>query len=159
VKIHTLVPNKGARKVAHRIGRGDASGSGTTAGKGHKGQKARSGGKVSGWFEGGQMPLYRRIPKWGFVARKRILGLNLYNIIDLDILESFEDGSVIDAEVLQAVGFARKSKRKAGVKVLGSGKLTKKLTVRVHAITGSAKAAIEKLGGTVEVITKNAVEA
>lgn len=151
--IATLKPNKGARKQSRRIGRGDGSGKGTTAGKGHKGQKARSGGSVPGRFEGGQMPLYRRIPKWGFVARKRILGLNLYNIIDLDTLEFFEEGSVVDAEVLQALGLARKAKKKAGVKVLGSGKLTKKLTVRAHAITKGAQAAIEKLGGSVEIIS------
>ena len=128
-----------------RRGRGHGSGNGKTAGKGHKGQKARSGAPRPG-FEGGQMPLYRRIPKRGFHNR------NTQDIvaINLSALERFEDGSVVDVEALLAAGIIKNPRD--GVKILGNGELTKKLNVKVDAFSASAKEKIEALGGTAEVI-------
>jgi large subunit ribosomal protein L15 len=145
-----LSPSKGSRKASKRLGRGEGSGLGKTSGKGHKGQKARAGGKVREGFEGGQMPLYRRVPKFGFRSRKEILGLNQYNIVGLDVLERFETGSVVDSAALRLIGYGDKARLKAGIKILANGSLTKKLTVRVEAVTASARAAIEAAGGTVE---------
>jgi len=153
MSINLLAPNKGSRKVSRRIGRGNASGAGRTAGKGEKGQKARTGGKVRIGFEGGQMPLYRRIPKFGFRSRKQILGLNQYQIIDLDVLEHFESGAMIDLETLAKAGYKAGSKQKSGIKVLGSGNLSKKVSVKVNAVTASAKSKIEAAGGTVELVS------
>lgn len=128
-----------------RRGRGHGSGNGKTAGKGHKGQKARSGAPRPG-FEGGQMPLYRRIPKRGFTNRntKEIIAVNV------GLLERFEAGSEVTAETLIQAGIV--SNARDGIKILGSGELTKKLTVRVRAFSESAKAKIEAVGGTCEVI-------
>ncbi|MCB0317634.1 MAG: 50S ribosomal protein L15 [Bdellovibrionales bacterium] len=148
-----LSPNKGSRKRTKRIGRGEASGWGKTSGRGAKGQLARTGGKVREGFEGGQTPLYRRIPKWGFFSRTRILGWNIYNTINLNQLDSkFSDGDTVDLESLKSKGLGTRSRLRGGVKVLGSGKITKKLTVKVHSITKAAKAAIESAGGSVEII-------
>ena len=129
-----------------RRGRGHGSGNGKTAGKGHKGQKARSGGGVRPGFEGGQMPLYRRLPKRGFKCRnsKEIIAVNV------DILNRFEDGAEVTPAALLASGAI--SKLGDGVKLLGNGELTKKLNVKVNAVSESAKAKIEAAGGTVEVI-------
>ncbi len=129
-----------------RRGRGHGSGNGKTAGKGHKGQKARSGGSVRPGFEGGQMPLYRRIPKRGFKNRnsKEIVAINL------DALERFEDGSEVTVATLLVAGVIKNPRD--GVKILGNGELTKKLNVKVNAFSASAKAKIEELGGSVEVI-------
>ena len=126
-------------------GRGHGSGNGKTAGKGHKGQKARSGAPRPG-FEGGQMPLYRRIPKRGFKCRnsKEIVGINL------SALERFEDGATVTVETLMEAGVVKNPRD--GVKILGSGELTKKLTVQVDAFSASAKEKIEALGGKAEVI-------
>ena len=128
-----------------RRGRGYGSGNGKTAGKGHKGQKARSGAKRPG-FEGGQMPLYRRLPKRGFKNRntKEIIAINV------DVLNRFEDGAEVTAESLLASGAI--SKIGDGVKILGNGELTKKLNVKVNAVSETAKTKIEAAGGTVEVI-------
>lgn len=128
-----------------RRGRGHGSGNGKTAGKGHKGQKARSGATRPG-FEGGQMPLYRRIPKRGFTNRNslEIIGINL------SALEKFENGSEVTVETLIETGIV--SNPRDGVKILGNGELTKKLTVKANAFSESAKAKIEALGGTCEVI-------
>ena len=128
-----------------RRGRGHGSGNGKTAGKGHKGQRARSGGTRPG-FEGGQMPLYRRIPKRGFTCRnsKEIIGINISS------LEGFEAGTVVSIETLIASGIVKNPKD--GVKILGEGELTKKLTVQANAFSESAKAKIEELGGKAEVI-------
>ncbi len=128
-----------------RRGRGHGSGNGKTAGKGHKGQLARSGAKKPG-FEGGQMPLYRRLPKRGFTCRnsKEIIAINV------DVLNRFEDGTVVDPELL--LSSRAISKLGDGVKILGSGELTKKLTLKVNAVSESAKAKIEAAGGTVELI-------
>lgn len=149
-----LAPTPGARKLRRRKGRGNASGLGGTSGKGHKGQKARAGGHVRPGFEGGQMPLYRRLPKFGFFSRKRILGLNKFNLINLSVLEQFETGTTVDPEVLNQHGYCHNSRCKAGIKVLGNGELTKKLNLKVHAISDAARAKVEAVGGKVELITK-----
>lgn len=143
---------KGARKRRKNLGRGEGSGKGKTCGKGGKGQTARSGGKIRAGFEGGQMPLYRRIPKLGFISRVQVAGKNQYMIVDLAILERFDNGATVNAEALAAMGYAPRAKEQAGIKILGSGKLTKKLTVAVNALTDSARAQIESCGGTVELI-------
>ena len=147
MKLHELSPAAGSTHVAKRIGRGHGSGNGKTAGKGDKGQKARSGGGVRPGFERGQMPLQRRIPKRGFV---NIFATN-YVIVNIGDLEAeFENGAVIDAEALKACGLVKKVCD--GVKVLGNGELTKNFTVKAVAFSASAKEKIEKAGGNAEVI-------
>ena len=146
MKLHELSPAPGSTSVSKRVGRGAGSGNGKTAGKGHKGQKARSGGGVRPGFEGGQMPLYRRIPKRGFtcINSKEIIGINV------SALERFEDGAEVSVETLVEAGIV--SNPKDGVKILGSGELTKKLTVKANAFSAGAKEKIEALGGKAEVI-------
>jgi large subunit ribosomal protein L15 len=146
MKLHELSPEQGSKKEPKRIGRGHGSGQGKTAGKGHKGQKARSGYSRKIGFEGGQLPLQRRLPKRGFnnIFRKDIAAINLTS------LERFEDGATVDVEALQAAGIVKNSFD--GVKVLGNGSLTKKLTVKLNAFSESAKAKIEAAGGKAEVI-------
>lgn len=144
--LSNLQPAAGSKQSDNfRRGRGHGSGNGKTAGKGHKGQKARSGAPRPG-FEGGQMPLYRRLPKRGFTNRNslEIVGINL------KALESFEDGSVITIDSLIESGIVKNPKD--GVKILGNGKLTKKLTVKANAFSAKAQEKIEALGGTCEVI-------
>ena len=147
MKLHELSPAPGSVKERKRIGRGAASGQGKTAGKGHKGQKARSGSNAHIGFEGGQMPLQRRIPKRGFVNifAKEIATVNVAAIND-----KFEDGATVTIEALVASGLVKKTLD--GVKVLGQGELTKKLTVQANAFSASAKAKIEAAGGKAEVI-------
>ena len=146
MKLHELQPAAGSRKVRNRVGRGLGSGNGKTAGRGHKGQWARSGGGVRPGFEGGQMPLQRRVPKRGF---NNIFATE-YAIVNVSDLEKrFEAGATVDAESLVACGLLKKTLD--GVKVLGKGEITKSLTVKVDAISESAKAKIEAAGGTVEV--------
>ena len=147
MKLHELSPAPGSTSERKRIGRGPASGQGKTAGKGHKGQKARAGRGMRAGFEGGQMPLQRRIPKRGFVNifAKEIAIVNL-SAID----EKFEDGTVVDVEALINAGLVKKALD--GVKVLGNGEISKKLTVKVNAFSESAKAKIEAAGGKAEVI-------
>ncbi len=148
MKMHELRPAEGARTSAKRLGRGIGSGLGKTSGKGHKGQNARSGGGVRPGFEGGQMPLVRRIPKRGFNNRFR----KVYSIVNISALEAkFENGAVVDAEALIVSGILSKIED-AGVKVLGGGELTKALTVKADKFSASAKEAIEKAGGSVEVL-------
>jgi large subunit ribosomal protein L15 len=147
MKIHELSPAPGSKKSPKRVGRGHGSGWGKTAGKGHKGQNARSGGGVRIGFEGGQMPLKRRIPKRGF--NNKIFATE-YAIVNIASLESFKDGSVVDAEALKSQGFIKKVRD--GVKVLGDGTLTKSLTVKAAAFSGSAREKIERAGGTAEVV-------
>lgn len=148
MKMHELKPAEGARTSAKRLGRGIGSGLGKTSGKGHKGQNARSGGGVRPGFEGGQMPLVRRIPKRGFNNRFR----KVYSIVNISALEAkFENGAVVDAEALIVSGILSKIED-AGVKVLGGGELTKALTVKADKFSASAKEAIEKAGGSVEVL-------
>ena len=146
MKVDELRPAEGSARAPYRKGRGAGSGNGKTAGRGHKGQKARSGGGVRPGFEGGQTPLYRRIPKRGFKCRnsKEIVGINL------SALERFEDGATVTVETLMEAGVVKNPRD--GVKILGSGELTKKLTVQVDAFSASAKEKIEALGGKAEVI-------
>ena len=146
MKLHEMKYNEGARSSIKRLGRGQGSGQGKTAGKGHKGQNARSGGGVAIGFEGGQTPLYKRIPKRGFTNFTR----KEYSVVNLDVLNRFEDGAVVTPEVLKETGIVKK--QLDGIKVLGNGKLEKKLTVKCNKISASAKKAIEEVGGTVEVL-------
>ena len=146
MKLYEMKYNEGARSSIKRLGRGQGSGQGKTAGKGHKGQNARSGGGVAIGFEGGQTPLYKRIPKRGFTNFTR----KEYAVINLDVLNRFEDGAVVTPEVLKETGIVKK--QLDGIKVLGNGKLEKKLTVKCNKISASAKKAIEEVGGTVEVL-------
>ncbi len=143
MKLHTLSPAEGSTKECFRKGRGAGSGNGKTAGKGHKGQNARSGGGVRLGFEGGQLPLYRKLPKRGFNNKFA----KQYAIVNVDALNAFEADSVIDCEVLLAAGIIRKALD--GVKVLGEGELTKKLTVKASVFSASAKEKIEAVGGKV----------
>ena len=146
MKLHELSPAFGSTKEAKRIGRGHGSGNGKTAGKGHKGQKARAGHGMRPGFEGGQMPLQRRIPKRGF----NNIFATKYVTIKVSDLEKFEAGATVDTEALLKAGII--SKTLDGVKVLGNGELTKALNVKVAAYTASAKEKIEKAGGKAEVI-------
>lgn len=146
MKLENLQYTEGSRFVSKRIGRGQGSGNGKTAGKGHKGQNARSGGGVALGFEGGQTPLYKRIPKRGFTNYTR----KEYAIVNVASLNVFEDGATVDYETLKAAGLLKK--QLDGVKVLGCGELTKKLTVKANKFSATAKESIEKAGGIVEVI-------
>ena len=146
MKLHELAPAKGSKKAAVRVGRGNGSGCGKTSGRGQKGQWARSGGGVRPGFEGGQMPITRRIPKRGF---KNIFA-KVYNTINVGDLSAFDEGTVITAELLKDTGFI--SKVNDGIKILGQGELNKKLTVKAVKFTASAKEKIEAAGGTAEEI-------
>lgn len=152
MELDKLTPNKGSRSNRKRRGRGNASGLGRTSGKGEKGQKARSGGGTRPGFEGGQMPLYRRIPKSGFRSRKEMLGLNQYNIVNIESLEKFDDGTTVDLDALKSIGYGVQGRKRAGIKVLGRGTLSKKLTVKVHAVSAGARKAIEDAGGSIELL-------
>ncbi len=145
MKLHELSPAPGSKKVRKRIGRGAGSGTGKTAGKGHKGQNARSGGGVRPGFEGGQMPLQRRVPKRGF----NNIFATKYAIVNVGDLDRFEDGSEVDAALLKSVGLIKKEYD--GLKILGNGELKKKLTVVATKFSASAKEKIENLGGKAEV--------
>ena len=146
MKLHELHPAEGSTTAQKRLGRGAGSGLGKTSGKGHKGAKARSGGGKRPGFEGGQMPLYRRIPKRGFT---NVFGTE-YAAVNVEKLECFEDGAVVDAQALLEKRIIRKEM--AGVKILGTGELTKKLTVKAAKFSASAKEKIEAVGGKAEVI-------
>ncbi|MBU7594007.1 50S ribosomal protein L15 [Metabacillus halosaccharovorans] len=146
MKLHELKPAEGSRKTRNRVGRGIGSGNGKTAGKGHKGQNARSGGGVRPGFEGGQTPLFQRLPKRGFTNINR----KDFAIVNLDVLNRFEDGTEVTPELLLETGVL--SNVKSGVKILGNGQLEKKLTVKANKFSASAKEAIESAGGTAEVI-------
>ena len=145
MKLHELTATPGSVQGAKRIGRGHGSGNGKTAGKGHKGQKARSGHGMRPGFEGGQMPLQRRIPKRGF----NNIFATQYAFVNVSALEAFENGAVVDAAALQEKGLIKKALD--GVKILGNGELTKKLTVKATAYSAAAKAKIEAAGGKAEV--------
>lgn len=146
MKLHELKPAEGSRKVRNRVGRGTSSGNGKTSGRGQKGQNSRSGGGVCLGFEGGQTPLFRRLPKRGFtnVNRKE------YAVVNLDVLNRFEDGTEVTPVVLVEAGIV--SNEKAGIKVLAKGTLEKKLTVKAAKFSKAAQEAIEAAGGSIEVI-------
>ena len=146
MKLFELQPTQGATKDAKRKGRGHGSGNGKTAGRGHKGQKARSGGGVRIGFEGGQMPIYRRLPKRGF----NNIFAKSYVQVNVSDLNKFDNGAVVDAQALIDAGIIKKSLD--GVKILGNGNIEKKLTVKAAKFTGSAKEKIEAAGGKVEVM-------
>lgn len=144
--LSNLKPAIGSTKNRKRLGRGAGSGTGKTAGKGHKGQKARSGGSIKAGFEGGQMPLQRRLPKRGFTPLEK----KVYALVNLRDLELFEAGSVVDMEALGKAGLVKALGD--GIKILGDGDLTKALTVKAHKFSKSAVAKIEAAGGKAEVI-------
>ncbi len=146
MKLNEMTYTEGARRERKRIGRGHGSGNGKTAGKGHKGQNARSGGGVRLGFEGGQTPLSRRLPKRGFTNFNR----KEYAIVNVESLNVFEDGTVVTPELLKETGLVKKELD--GVKVLGNGELTKKLTVQANKFSASATTVIEQAGGKAEVI-------
>ncbi|MFA5603925.1 MAG: 50S ribosomal protein L15 [Bacilli bacterium] len=147
MKLHNLYPNPGSTKTRKRVGRGPGSGLGKTSGKGEKGQNARSGGGVRPGFEGGQTPLFRRLPKRGF---SNAPFKTVYAVINLSDLNNFEDGAVVTPELLKEMGLVKKQLN--GIKVLGNGTLEKKLHVKAHKFSDTALSKIEKLGGKAEVI-------
>lgn len=147
MKINELKASPGARQTAFRKGRGVGTGNGKTSGRGHKGQNARAGGGVRPGFEGGQMPIYRRLPKRGFNNKRFALA---YIEVSLSSLNKFDDGAVVDVAAINAAGIANVPKVNDGIKILGNGELSKKLTVKASAFTASAKEKIEKAGGSVE---------
>ena len=147
MKLHELKSNEGAFKTSKRVGRGTASGHGKTSGKGHKGQNARSGGGVRPGFEGGQLPLFKRLPQRGF---SNAMFNKEYATINVSDLEKFDNGAVITPELLKEMGILKK--QLSGVKVLGNGELTKKVTVKAHKFSKSAISKIEAQGGKAEVI-------
>ncbi len=146
--LSNLTNTPGARKGRKRVGRGMGSGMGKTSTRGHKGQGSRKGHKQKLGFEGGQMPLMRRLPKRGFKNPNRIP----YYGVNVEALNRFEDGTVVDIDVMLAAGFGYAPAKTAGIKILGNGDITKKLTVKASAFSASAKAKIEAAGGTCEVI-------
>jgi large subunit ribosomal protein L15 len=151
MRLHDLKPRPGARHRRKRLGQGESSGHGKTSGRGGKGQTARSGSSIRIGFEGGQMPLIRRIPKRGF---NNVRHGTFYLPVNLDSLNRFPDGTRVDEAALRKVGLA--NGRANGIKILGEGELTRKLTVSAHAFSASARAKIEAKGGTCEVLTKPA---
>jgi large subunit ribosomal protein L15 len=146
MRLHNLKPRPGAKHRRKRLGQGESSGHGKTSGRGGKGQTARSGSSIRHGFEGGQMPLYRRIPKRGFNNARHA---TTYLPVNLDDLNRFEDGSRVDEAALYQAGLA--NGRSSGIKILGTGELTRKLTVCAQAFSASARAKIEAKGGTCEV--------
>jgi len=146
MKLHELSPAPGSVKASYRKGRGPGSGNGKTAGKGHKGQNARSGGGVRPGFEGGQLPLYRKLPKRGFYNRFA----TQYAVVNVGTLAKFEDGSVVDLEILRNCGIIKTNEDK--LKVLGNGEITNKITVKAAVFSAGAKEKIEAAGGKTEVV-------
>jgi large subunit ribosomal protein L15 len=147
MRLHNLKPRPGAKHRRKRLGQGESSGHGKTSGRGGKGQSARSGSSIRIGFEGGQMPLIRRIPKRGFNNARHT---TQYIPVNLEALNRFEDGSRVDEAALRSVGLANGPGD--GIKILGNGELTKKLTISAHAFSASARAKIEKLGGVCEIV-------
>jgi large subunit ribosomal protein L15 len=148
MRLHDLKPRPGAKHRRKRLGQGEGSGHGKTSGRGGKGQTARSGSSIRIGFEGGQMPLIRRIPKRGFNNARHT---TRYLPVNLELLNQFGDGARVDVEALRKAGLA--NGKAAGIKILGDGDLTKKLTVSAHAFSASARAKIEGKGGSCEIIT------
>ena len=153
MRLHDLKPRPGAKHRTKRLGQGESSGHGKTSGRGGKGQTARSGSSIRIGFEGGQMPLIRRIPKRGFNNTRFTVR---YSPINIGVLEAFENGARVDEVALRAVGLA--NGKSAGVKILGTGALTKKLTVVANSFSASAKTKIEALGGTCELVVAKSAE-
>ena len=149
MKLEDLRPAAGSVKRRKRVGRGPGSGHGKTSTKGQKGQKSRSGGGASPGFEGGQMPLYRRLPKRGFLP---FGGKTRYAVVNLDSLAAFSSGATVDPDALAGAGLIKKADRER-VKLLGDGEVPHALTVKVHAVSASAKAKIEAKGGRIEVLS------
>lgn len=147
MKLNELSSGTGARKLAFRKGRGAGSGNGKTSGRGHKGQNSRSGGGVRLGFEGGQMPLFRRLPKRGFNNKRFALKYVEVNVGDLECLD---EGTVVDAKLLKESGIINFSNAMDGIRILGNGELTKKLTVKASGFSAAAKEKIEKCGGSAE---------
>jgi large subunit ribosomal protein L15 len=147
MRLHDLKPRPGAKHRRKRLGQGEGSGHGKTSGRGGKGQTARSGSSIRIGFEGGQMPLIRRIPKRGFNNARHT---TRYLPVNLELLNQFGDGARVDVEALRKAGLA--NGKAAGIKILGDGDLTKKLTVSAHAFSASARAKIEGKGGSCEII-------
>lgn len=147
MKLHELKYNEGSKKDVKRLGRGSSSGTGKTSGKGHKGQNARSGGGVRVGFEGGQLPLYRRLPKRGF---SNAMFKKEYAVINVSDLNIFDEGTTVTPELLKEMGVIKKEL--SGIKVLGNGEVEKKLTVRAHVFSSVAKEKIEAAGGKAEVM-------
>ena len=154
MRLHDLKPRPGAKHRRKRLGQGESSGHGKTSGRGGKGQTARSGSSIRIGFEGGQMPLIRRIPKRGFNNARHTIR---YLPVNLEALNRFDDGTRVDEAALRSAGLA--NGRAAGVKILGDGELTKKLTVSAHAFSASARAKIEAKGGSCELVTATAKQA
>lgn len=153
MRLHDLKPRPGARHRRKRLGQGESSGHGKTSGRGGKGQTARSGSSIRIGFEGGQMPLIRRIPKRGFNNARHTIR---YLPVNLEALNRFEEGTRVDEAALRTAGLA--NGRGEGIKILGDGELTRKLTISAHAFSASAKAKIEAKGGTCELIAAKTVE-
>ena len=150
MRLHDLKPNPGAKHRRKRLGSGESSGHGKTSGKGHKGQKARSGGSIRPGFEGGQMPLHRRLPKRGFNNTEF---KTVYGVVNLDDLERrFEDGTAINEKLLRGAGLVRGSLE--GIKILGRGDVNKKFHFEVDSVSASAREKIEKAGGTITIIAR-----
>ena len=154
MRLHDLKPRPGAKHRRKLLGRGESSGHGKTSGRGGKGQSARSGSSIRPGFEGGQMPLFRRIPKRGFNNASHA---TVYIPVNLGDLNRFEEGARVDVVALKSVGLA--NGKGAGIKILGNGDLTKKLTVSAHAFSASAKQKIEAKGGTIELVVKPVAQA
>jgi large subunit ribosomal protein L15 len=153
MRLHNLKPRPGAKHRRKRLGQGESSGHGKTSGRGGKGQSARSGSSIRPGFEGGQMPLIRRIPKRGFSNARHA---TRYIPVNLEALNEFEEGAKVDETALRSIGAA--NGRGDGIKILGTGELKKKLTVTAHAFSASARAKIEGLGGACEIVKKQAPE-
>ncbi len=146
MQLNDLKPPKGAKRKRKRVGRGEASGWGKTAGRGHKGQRSRSGGSIHPRFEGGQMPLFRRLPKRGFTP----ISKTRFQVLNVRDLEMFTPGTTVTPDLLKEVRLVRRSNSK--IKLLGEGELTKQLVIQVHACSQSAATKVEAVGGRVEVI-------
>lgn len=155
MRLHNLKPRPGSKHRRKRLGQGESSGHGKTSGRGGKGQTARSGSSIRIGFEGGQMPLIRRIPKRGFNNKRHA---TVYIPVNLESLNKFDNGAVVNVEALVKAGLAN-GPGQAAIKILGTGEITKKLKVTAHAFSATAKEKIEKLGGTCEVIAKVAAPA
>jgi large subunit ribosomal protein L15 len=153
MRLHDLKPRPGAKHRRKLLGRGESSGHGKTSGRGGKGQSARSGSSIRPGFEGGQMPLIRRIPKRGF---NNVRHGTRYIVINLDSLNRFDDGARVDEVALRSLGIANGKAHLAGIKILGNGELTKKLTVSANAFSASARQKIEAKGGSCEVVGQKA---